>query len=191
MKKRVFIVHGWDGSPDEPMHKWLKISLEERGFGVIVPEMPNPEVPEINSWVGKLIEVVKNPDKETYFIGHSIGCQTILRYLERLPEEVKIKGIVLIAPFFDLMGIEDEEGSKEIAKPWLKTQIDYKKVKSHTNNIIAIFSDNDPYVSLSNKELFEERLGAKTIVENNKGHFDPDSGVEDNPTALKELLEIV
>ncbi|OGY66792.1 MAG: hypothetical protein A3I24_03540 [Candidatus Harrisonbacteria bacterium RIFCSPLOWO2_02_FULL_41_13b] len=53
MNKKVYIIHGWDGSPNEPMLQWLKVSLEERGCEVVVPEMPEPAVPKIGSWVGR------------------------------------------------------------------------------------------------------------------------------------------
>ncbi len=39
--KRVFIVHGWDGHPDEQWFPWLKQSLEEKGYCVEVPQMPD------------------------------------------------------------------------------------------------------------------------------------------------------
>lgn len=38
--KKVYIVHGWDGSPEEPMLQWLKVNLEEKGYVVEVPKMP-------------------------------------------------------------------------------------------------------------------------------------------------------
>jgi len=33
MVKRIFIIHGWGGSPDEPLLRWLKSELEKNGFG--------------------------------------------------------------------------------------------------------------------------------------------------------------
>ncbi|MFA5993280.1 MAG: alpha/beta fold hydrolase [Candidatus Pacearchaeota archaeon] len=194
MAKKVYIIHGWEGSPNEPMHQWLKATLEKKGFEVIAPEMPNPSIPKIDVWVKKINSIVKNPDKDTYFIGHSIGCQTILRYLETLDKNIKLGGIVFIAPWLHLNGIEDEgEESIKIASPWLETPIDFNKVKSHLNKnkIIAIFSDNDQFVPLSDIKLFEKNLNVKTVLEHNKGHFTKDDGVDSNQTAIDELLEIV
>jgi len=193
MEKRIYIIHRWDGSPEEPMHKWLKNQLEKRGFKVLVPNMPNSAKPEINSWVNKIKEIVKNPDKETYFIGHSIGCQGVLRYLETLNTDIKIRGAIFIAPWMKLdQKTIEEEGEEiiEIAKPWMETPINWSKIKMHTNKFTCIFSDNDPYVPLSNKKLFEEKLGAKSIIEKNKGHFTEDDKVFENKTALNELINI-
>ncbi|MBU2053299.1 MAG: alpha/beta hydrolase, partial [Nanoarchaeota archaeon] len=191
--KRVFIVHRWEGSPDEPMHKWLKKELKEKGFEVEVPEMPNPDEPEINAWINKLKKVVREPDEDTYFIGHSIGCQGILRYLETLGLGIKVGGAIFIAPWMELdEQTIKEEGEEviEIAKPWTETSIDWDKVKSHSDNFVCIFSDDDAYVPLSNQKLFEEKLSSKIIMEHGKGHYSPDDNIEDNPAALAELLNI-
>jgi predicted alpha/beta hydrolase family esterase len=168
------------------MHQWLKKELHKKGFEVIIPEMPNPKRPAIKAWVNKLDRIAKNLVGETYFIGHSIGCQTIMRHLEKQPENVKVRGIVFIAPWFHLEGLEEE--SKSMAKPWLEAPINLDKVKSHVDKIAAIFSDNDPYVPLSDKKVFKEKLGARIIVEHQKGHFTEDDGVYDNRPALSELL---
>ena len=103
----------------------------------------------------------------------------------------KIGGAVFVAGFFKLTNLETEK-EKEIAKPWLKTPIDLDKVKKATNNITAIFSDNDSFVPLEfNKKIFEEKLNAKIIIEQNKGHFDEESGIFEIPVVLNEILEMI
>lgn len=193
MKKRVFIIHGWEGSPDEPMHKWLKKELEENGLEVHVPAMPDPETPRIPDWLDKISEVVGEPDENTYLVWHSIGCQAVLRYLEALPTETRIGGAVLIAPWMELDKqtlTEERPEVVDIARPWMETLIDFEMVHSHTPKFVTIFSDNDPYVSLNQSGLFKEKLGARIIVEHNMGHFDPDSGVEAVPSVRDAILEM-
>jgi predicted alpha/beta hydrolase family esterase len=185
--KRVFVIHGWDGSPQNSWFPWLKKELEVRGFSVQVPAMPHPERPTIGDWVSYLSSVVGEPDINTCFIGHSIGCQTILRYIEKVKKPVG--GVVCVAGWFRLPHLNTSE-EKEIAKPWLETPIDFTTIKNQTNNIVAIFSDNDPDVDLGDKELFEKNLNAKTIVEHNKGHFSDDAGVKELPSVLNAVLEI-
>jgi len=187
MVKRVFIVHGWAGNPENCWFPWLKEKLEGEGFKVEIPEMPNSEEPEINSWVSKLKEIVNEVDKETFFVGHSIGCQTIMRYLETLSEDKKIGGVVFVAGFFNLPNLETEE-EKEIAKPWLETPIDTDKVKLIGRKFVAVFSDNDPDVPLSDSNLFEKKFGAKIIVEEGKGHFSDVAGVVELPIVVTVLL---
>src|SRR3989338_2892141 len=116
MKKRVFIVHMWDGRPTDGWYGWLKKELEQRGFKVYVPAMPKTSAPKIKPWIAHLSKIVGPPDKNTFFVGHSIGCQTILRYLETLPPNTRVGGAVFVAGWFTLMNLETKEEQK-IAKP--------------------------------------------------------------------------
>jgi predicted alpha/beta hydrolase family esterase len=170
MQKRVFIVHGWGGHPDEGWQKWLKMELEKKDFKVFSLAMPDSERPVINIWVNHLNVAVGNPDENTYFVGHSIGCQTIMRYLETINK--KVGGAIYVAGWFDLQGLESEE-EKEIARPWIVTSINFEKIKNNCEKSTAIFSDDDPYVKLEfNKKIFEDNLGAEVIIEKGRGHFD-------------------
>lgn len=192
MNKRVFIAHGWDGYPEGGWFPWLKKELEARGFEVFVPQLPEAGSPRIHNWVPKLAEVVGTVDKNTYFVGHSMGCQTIARYLETLPESVKVGGAVFVAGFFTrLTGLEDDEDVRETDKHWLGTLLDLAKVKSHLPKSVAIFSDNDPYVPLDNQDDFRDKLDSEIIVEKNMSHFNEGSGITKLPIVLESVLKIV
>ncbi len=83
-KKRIFIIHGWDGNPNEAWLGWLQDELKKKNIEVFAPQMPNTHKPKIKEWVSFLFDLVGEPDEQTFFIGHSIGCQTIMRYLEKI-----------------------------------------------------------------------------------------------------------
>ncbi len=184
--KRLFIVHGWSGSPDEPLIKWLGEQGKVLGFDTQVLSMPGSATPTIPAWVNHLESVVQYPDLDTYFIGHSIGCQAIFRYLQS-SEIMETGGVVSIAPWFVLTGVESAE-DKSIAAPWLENPIDFRHLKQVIKNHTAIFSDNDSDVPLKeNEELFTKNLGPKIIVEHDKGHFTAEDNVVDLPIAIEEL----
>ena len=185
--KRVFVVHGWDGNPEEDWYPWLKKELEGRGFEVFVPAMPNPAKPKMETWIPFLSRLVGPPDTSTFFVGHSIGCQTIIRYLETLPEGVKIGGAVFVAGWYNLRNLETEE-EKRIAGPWVNTPRDDEKIRKIVNKAVAIFSDNDPFVLPENQKSWKEKVGAEIIVEHNKGHFTESDGVVSLPSALEAVL---
>lgn len=152
--------------------------------------MPDPGKPKIKSWIDYLSREVGIVDEETFFVGHSMGCQAILRFLEKLSVGKKIGGAVFVGGFFVLTNFADTDEDKKIAKPWIENPINFEKVKQHTNKLAAIFSDDDPVVPLNNKDLFEDRLGAKIIIEHNKGHFCKSDGVVELPSILEAVLEI-
>ncbi len=170
----------------------MKKELEAKGFEVFVPQFPKPEEPRIKNWVPKLAELVDIPDEHTYFVGHSIGCQTIARYLELLPTGLKVGGAVFVAGFFKkLTNLEDDDVVRSVAAEWLETPVDLKKVEERLGKSIAIFSDNDPYVPLDNKDDFSELLKSKIIIEHNQGHFSGKTGTTELPAALGAILEII
>src|SRR5262245_36210298 len=138
--KRVFIVHGWDGHPEEGWFPWLKAELEKKGFAVQVPAMPETKHPKIEPWVATLSQLVGKTDANTYFVGHSIGCQTILRYLAGLPKGSQVGGAVFVAGWFTLSNALSEK-EQEVAKEWVNNPIDTSLVRTVAKQSVAIFSE--------------------------------------------------
>lgn len=192
MQKRIFVIHGWEGYPQEGWFPWLSDELTKEDFNVKVLPMPNSKTPSIEEWVPFLTRNVGKADSNTVLVGHSIGCQTIWRYLVTLAEGEKIAGAVLVAPWIRLNAenaLQDEE-SEVVAKPWLETPINWEKVKKHCPKFAVILSDNDPYVYLEDGKFFKEKLGAKVIVEHNMKHFSGDDRITSLPSARDAVLSI-
>ena len=180
--KRIIIIHGWEGSPRNNWLPWLKSELEKLGQEVLVPDMPDTDNPIIERWVNYLSKVVGTPDKNTYLIGHSIGCQAVLRYLETIKKSVG--GAIFVSGWFDL-SVDNEEEEK-IAKPWVETPIDFNKVKSVLPKSTLIISDNDPHGGFEeNKKKFEE-LGSRIVVLHNAEHITE----ANEPAILSEFLSL-
>ena len=187
---KIYIVHCWDGTKDDGWYPWLDSELSKNNE-VFRFNMPDTETPEIEKWVSFLDKQVDSLDENTFFIGHSIGCQTIMRYLET-KEITKIGGILFVAPWLELTeyAVSDEE-SYNTAKPWLTRKIDFERIKKFTNNINCIFSDNDYFVPLTEKEKFEKLLNANTEVVNNKGHISAEDGVYELDDILKMCIKMI
>ncbi len=181
----IYIIHGWGDSPEGSWFPWLKQKLEKKGYTADILEMPNPDAPSIREWVSVLQHKIK-PDPNTILVGHSVGCQTILRYLETLPTNTKIRAVICVAGWFTLNELETKE-EKEVAHEWLTQAIDFKIIQPRVGDYYYIYSDNDPYVPLENKTLFEKNLGAKTYKLHDYGHI----WKEDNVRELPEVLEII
>ena len=107
MPKRAVIVHRWDGTPEADWYPWLRRELKNKGFAVDAPEMPDTAHPRIEKWVPFLKKAAKNADINTFFIGHSVGCQTILRFLEKFSG--KIGGAVFVGGWITLNELETAE----------------------------------------------------------------------------------
>lgn len=181
-QKRVIIIHCWEGYPDYCWYPNTKKELESKGYKVVIPEMPETKLPKFTDWLSKLQKIAGKPDKNLYLIGHSLGCITILRYLESLKKDEKIGGVVLVAGFTDNLGCKEIES-------FFKTPIDFEKIKNHCSKFVVIHSDNDPYVSLKEGEAFKEKLGAKLIVKHKMGHFSGEIEDEEHCLQLPEVIE--
>jgi len=132
--KRAFIIHGWEGYSEEGWFPWLKRELEAKGFTVEVPSMPNTDEPDMNVWINHLKELVGTIDEDTYFFGHSMGCQAILRFLEQ--SDSTSGPVILVAGFVHLKGLNEEE--REIVKEWLNTPIDFKNITASKISGISV-----------------------------------------------------
>ena len=185
--KKAYLIHGWGGNPNsEGWFSWLREECKKRDIELIIPAMPDTNSPKIDEWINKIEETVSlNYNQEVYFIGHSIGCQAIMRYLDKINK--KINGIVFVAPWMKLdMNTIKKESKKvlDIAKPWVETPINFNKVKKLSGKIRGIFSDNDPYVPLSETKFFKEKLGAEIIIKENEGHFN-------NTDKIPEIIDFI
>jgi hypothetical protein len=185
--KRVIIVHQWMAGPDGDWRLWLATELKKLGCEVLVPQMPDMDNPVIEKWVSKLAETVGKPDSNTYFVGHSMGCQTILRYLETI--DTPVGGAVFVAGWFNLENLEDEETAR-IAKSWIETSIDLKKVKAVLPKSTLIISDNDPYGCLEENKAKFAQVMTKGIVMPNAGHLSAEDGFTELPVVLEEIKNL-
>ena len=128
--KRAIIVHCWGGSPEYCWYPYAKRELEKRGFEVTVPAMPDNDAPDLAKWLPKLKEVIGTPGLDLYLIGHSIGCATIMRYLESLAPGEQIGGVVFVAGFTDPLGYKEIE-------TFFTTPINYKGSSGQSPEVFA------------------------------------------------------
>lgn len=195
--KHLIIVHGWDGHPEEGWFPWLKQKAEVDGFTVSVPQLPVPEEPRIERWVPVITELISNcSNKDVYLVGHSMGCQTITRALERLQNTNSVKGVIYVAGFFTkLTGLdefadepEEQKIVDDVGEEWLTTPLDF--TKSNSIKSVALFSDNDPYVPLINTEVFRDELHSEVLIIPQMKHFSGSSGTVELPLVYEKLLDL-
>lgn len=97
-KKRVVLYNGWLRTYTYP-RLWMKALSEHlratayAGVEVVVVGNTMPaQTNDTDKYVRHLASLVGEADQETFFIGQSVGCQVILRYLAQLPAGTKVRG---------------------------------------------------------------------------------------------------
>lgn len=72
--KKVFIIHGFEGSPNGGWRPWLMGELEKHDIYACALSMPSPENPVCSEWIAEISQhIEQNKKDEIYLIGHSLG----------------------------------------------------------------------------------------------------------------------
>jgi predicted alpha/beta hydrolase family esterase len=179
--KKVFIVHGFEGSPNGGWRPWLMGELEKRDIYACALSMPDPEAPVCYKLVEEISRHI-NKDDEVYLVGHSLGASAILRYLESAP--AGIAGAVLVSG-----PIEKNRNNK--IDSFLDKPFDWKNIKSKASEFVIIHGDTDPNVPLNDAEILSKELDGELIIVKNGGHLNGSSGWLALPQCLNSLVEMM
>jgi len=182
--KKVYIIHGYGGNPNKNWFPWLKVELEKLNVEVNVLSMPDTDNPTYSQWLSYLQSQIKNPDINSYFVGHSLGCITILQYLNNLKPNIKIGGVILVAGFASPIKINEINSFFEIP-------LNREKIKNSVKKIVAISSDDDPYTPYEQSQEMENLFGAEMIKIHKGGHLNEKTGYTKFPLVLEKLKQIM
>jgi predicted alpha/beta hydrolase family esterase len=154
MKKNAIIFHGTGDKPTDFWFPWLKKNLEDRGYVVWLPELPNAETPNLEDW---LTFVLKNGifSKDTVLVGHSAGAQLILNILQKI--DMKVKRVILVSGYAESLRVSSQSDEKPL--------LNWPNIRSHAEQFVFINSDNDPW-GCDDKQgkIMREKLGGELIV---------------------------
>lgn len=147
-----------------------------------MPAMPDTHHPRLEAWVQRLQEEVGTPDAECTLIGHSLGCITILRFLERLPEGAHVGAVILVAGFYEDLGDEYAE-----IRSFTDHPVNWDAVRSRCSQYTVIHSDDDAAVPVSFAQRLAENLGTPLQLYHGFGHFSGDDGITELPIVLDTI----
>ena len=187
-KGTVYIIHGCPPDAEKAMSletriydkhwiPWTKAQLEERGYKVKTPLMPNPWTPDYSAFK---IEFEKNKVSENdILVGHSCGGAFLVRWLGDTKQ--KISKLVLVAPW----KIPDI-GSK-LQEEYYGYEID-RTIFDRIGEIVIFTSKDEVEDGKKSVRIFHEALGGKIIELPNHGHYTTeDMGTVEFP----ELIQVI
>lgn len=161
--KNAWLLHGTGGSDKD--YFWFedtKEFLEENGYSVWWPLLPNTNSPNLVETRNFIEENMPGVTEETIIIGHSSACPLILHLMEYF--QVKVKQVILVSGYYQKISEE--------ANSMLPERFNWDLIKSKANEIVIINSDNDPW-GCDDKQArpAAEQLGAKFILMPGEGHM--------------------
>lgn len=161
--KNVIVIHGYGETPDLYWYPWFKKELEQKGYNVTIPLLPNTNQPTLKEQSGFVLNNLEI-NEDTILIGHSSGCPVILAILEQIP--AVINKAILVAGYATKVAAGTVN---------LKDSFDFETIKKHSEKFIFINADNDPWgCDESQGELMHKELGGALII-NHEGHMGSDA----------------
>jgi uncharacterized protein len=188
-QRTVYIVHGCPSKIEKSMNPetrtydkhwmpWLKKELIKKEVRVETPLMPNPWVPDYNSYKAKFEEY--EIGENDILVGHSCGSAFLVRWLGDTKK--KIHKLILVAPW---TVIEDND---KLRKHLYIYDID-ESTKERVDEIVIFTSNNEEEGGKESARIFNKALGGKVIELKNRGHYTiGDMGTEEFPELLENIL---
>ena len=178
-----FIIHGSYGNPYKNWIPYLKSQLSKRKLNCVVPSFTTPYKQDYESWNTILMSYFKIGyiTEDTTFITHSLGGIFLVKFL--IDNKIKAKKIITVAGFNNIQFDNDNS----LYDSFYMKDEDLIKICDLCDEIICIYSDNDPYIPMGKAESFADMIKGQKVVINNAGHFNEKYGYKE----FKEILEYV
>lgn len=78
-KKKVLLVHGFEGTPNGSWRPWIMRELEKAGIYTAALAFPKSNNPELTEWISVLnFNTSLFPKNKVYLVGHSLGVPAVL-----------------------------------------------------------------------------------------------------------------
>jgi len=179
----IYLIHGYTASPDSNWFQDFKMKLEKENIEISILNMPNSQSPKLKEWINHMEKSIIKIDENTIFIGHSLGCVTILNFLNN-SNTTKIKGLFLISGFVESSPIS---ALTEFVTP----KLNYNYLQQLTPNRIAISAVDDDIIPYKYSKTMSERIDAKfTLLKDGKHFIDRDYFTE-FPFLIKEIKKLL
>jgi predicted alpha/beta hydrolase family esterase len=181
--ERILLVPRWSGTAASDYYPWLARELAARAPGVkldVAPLRPAPDRPEIEA----CLEALGGLDPaRTLLVGHSVGCQVLMRALARLPDGVRAPALLCIAGWWTV------DQPWDTLRPWLETPFDHTRTAARCARIEVLLSDNDPYTRDAEEtgRRFVSALGAEVQIVPGRRHFN----APEEPAVLAAVLRLL
>ncbi|MCH5166988.1 MAG: alpha/beta hydrolase [Erysipelotrichales bacterium] len=184
MKNNYLLVHGSFSSPFSNWIPYLRSELENKDLEVYTPDLPSGVGKQNYENWSKLMNVYVDANilnENTVIFAHSIAPVFICKYL--IENKIKVKRLVLVCGFNNYLGIDSDYDAVNVSL-FLDNISD---IKNYCDDIICLYSDNDPYVRYDIEKEFADAITDNQIMISGGGHLNSESGY----TEFTELLKYI
>jgi serine hydrolase len=180
---RILIMPRWSGTAASDFYPWLTRELTSRVPQVrveVASLRPVPDRPEIDACLEELAGL--DPSR-TLLMGHSVGCQALLRALARLDAGIRAPALLCVAGWWTV------DRPWDTIRPWIETPFDHARTAARCARIEVLLSDDDPFTrdAEETRRRFVEALGAHVEIVPGRQHFN----ASEEPAVLDTTLRLL
>ena len=98
MPPRFVILHGWENRrPTDHWEHWLFDELTALGHDVDYPQLPDPDEPDLDTWLALLDALVTRGEREVTLVAHSLATSLWLTHLAWGGSPGRVTRLALVA----------------------------------------------------------------------------------------------
>lgn len=170
----VFIIHGYDSSPQKNWFRWLQSRLGQAEIPTQILSMPAPQTPILADWIAHLHHCAPKLGSNDIFVAHSLGCIATLQFLQ-VASFQKLGGIVLVSGFFEpIAGLE-------MLDSFTAQKLDFKHLNKKIAHRAVIAARDDTIVPFEETEKLAISLESDFILYKTGNHFMDSDGFTEFP----------
>jgi predicted alpha/beta hydrolase family esterase len=174
---RVILIHGFNASPDENFHPWLRKELQDRGIEVVSPRLDlradkELDLPAVIEDFKKQVGYLRGED---ILLGHSLGGLVVLQYLEAVEMVETPRAIILVA-------VPWKVGKPELRRLFF-ADLDADVTMWKAREFVVIHSKDDKLVPIDHGKKLADSLKARFIERDGEGHY-----MEKEYPVLRDLI---
>jgi predicted alpha/beta hydrolase family esterase len=166
--KRAVILHGTDGNPESNWFPWLKRKLEEQGYEVWAPLLPQNHTPNRTVYNDFLLSSEWD-FTDNIVIGHSSGAVEVMNLLmDERCAHIKLGVLVSAWPKGYPTGMWDAGQFDNLFPP---DGFDFDLIKSKADRLAFVHGADDPYCSVEEAKWLARQLNSEITIVNEGGHL--------------------
>lgn len=179
----IYIIPGYQATPQSHWFPWLKQAFEQKGVSVHVLELPGPNSPKLQGWLEHLQANIQQHDTHTWFVGHSLGCITLLQHL--MTQHATIGGMVLVSGFAEHLSFLPD------LDPFITPSLDFDHLVRMSRHRVVVAAKDDNIVPYPYSLRLSEKLQAEWELFEQGGHFMKQDGFTEFPAIYDVLVQMM
>lgn len=167
-QKKVYIVHGYQASPNDHWFPWLSRKVHAAGHFSKRVMLPESSQPNFDAWQQSLALQIPHLNEDTIIVAHSLGCAAVLHYLTQHFQTAakNIQAGIFVSGFAAPLSTIPELNEFIAA-----AKLDSVKLQTSMPLAFCLLSSNDPIVPPPLTLQLSHLLNAQCFEVKKAGHF--------------------